>query len=161
LTHQVGLDASGGKLISYLLILWLAACIGACLGLVVGTRTSDLHSAQQALTPILMPMMLFSGYMLPYPLIPRWLRWAYHISPYQHVFSALVANHLHNLRFHDCYFPAPTASGHRICFPDGDTYLTVGLALPASTPYRNVIAMLVMLLLLVLLGFQGLRRISL
>lgn len=59
----VGLDFTWLKFGGYLLVLSLAAGMGAFLGFIVGTHTSDLKRTQELLTPILMPMILFSGYM--------------------------------------------------------------------------------------------------
>jgi ABC-type Na+ efflux pump permease subunit len=59
----VGLDFTLFKFLGYLLVLSLAAGMGAFLGFIVGTHTSDLKRTQELLTPILMPMIVFSGYM--------------------------------------------------------------------------------------------------
>lgn len=82
----MGLDLTASKLAMYLLILSLASSLGACLGLLVGTRTSDLKAAQQALTPILSFLMLFAGYMQvrrPMPSLPSpgWLTAGWRLSP--------------------------------------------------------------------------------
>ena len=61
---MVGLEFTAAKFAIYLLVLSLAASIGAFLGFIVGIYTSDLKQTQEILTPLLMPMIIFSGYML-------------------------------------------------------------------------------------------------
>lgn len=94
-------------------------------------------------------------------MLPVYLRWAYHVSPYQHVFSALAVNHFHTVVFKDCHFPSPAANNRRLCFPDGDTYLRVAMGLdPAHALARSLAVMLAMLVALIVVGFHNLRRVS-
>jgi len=72
---MVGLDFSLKKFVVYLLVLWLASVMGAFIGFIVSTYTTDFRSMQETLTPLLMPLLMFSGYMLPYPTIPYYLKW--------------------------------------------------------------------------------------
>lgn len=150
----VGLHFTVGKFLVYLFVLALAASMGAFLGFIVGTYTSDLKRTQEVLTPLLMPMIIFSGYMLPLPQIPTYLRFMYYSSFYQYVFSSLAINHFSGLEFTDC---SPLNS---FCLSKGDQYLAlVGLA--PSMLARNLVICVGFLLLLIGLGFMGLRRVSL
>lgn len=36
-------------------------------------------------------MMVYSGYMLPYPMIPQYLRWVYDISIYAYIYNGQSA----------------------------------------------------------------------
>lgn len=72
---MVGLDFSSKKFGIFVLVLWLASVMGAFIGFIVSTFTTDFRSMQETLTPLLMPLLMFSGYMLPYPTIPNYLKW--------------------------------------------------------------------------------------
>ncbi|GAB5030619.1 atp-binding cassette sub-family g member 2-like [Nannochloropsis oceanica] len=150
----VGLDFTVQKFVVYLFVLALAASMGAFLGFIVGTYTSDLKKTQEVLTPLLMPMLIFSGYMLPLPQIPTYLRFLYFSSFYQYVFSSLAINHFAGLEFRDC------SVVNVVCLRNGDQYLAlVGLA--PEMLGRNLLVCVGFLVGLILLGFYSLRRVSL
>jgi hypothetical protein len=111
---MVGLEFTPGKFVVYLGVLSLAGCLGANLGFLVGMFTSDIRRMQEILTPMLMPMMIFSGYMLPYPSIPAYLQWMYWLSIYQYVFSILSINHFSGLVFRDCPVGVTACTGEMI-----------------------------------------------
>ena len=150
----VGLDFTVRKFLVYLFVLALAASMGAFLGFIVGTYTSDLKRTQEVLTPLLMPMIIFSGYMLPLPQIPTYLRFLYYSSFYQYVFSSLAINHFAGLEFTDCSIV------NVFCLRQGDQYLAlVGLA--PEMLVRNLLVCVGFLVGLIVLGFYSLRRVSL
>lgn len=39
--------------------------------------------------PTLIPLLLFSGYLIPYAQIPSYFKWLYHCSPFAYAMSAL------------------------------------------------------------------------
>ena len=118
----VGMEFTVLKFATYVLVLVMAATIGSSLGFLIGIVTADIKRMQEILTPLLMPMLIFSGYMIQYPHIPHYLRWIYHTSVYQYVFSSLVINHFADVRFEDCPHPAP------YCYSRGpDFLLTMGI----------------------------------
>lgn len=178
----VGLDFTPFKFFLYLLLLSLAASLGAFLGFIVGTYTSDLKRTQEILTPLLMPMIIFSGYMLPLPQIAVYLRYVcvhrahemsisspdllphatpsstqphrpvYYISFYQYIFSALVINHFSDLKF--------TCSAVNVaCMTRGEDYLEM-LGLDASELGRDFGVILAFLVLLIVIGYISLKRVS-
>jgi ABC-type multidrug transport system permease subunit len=149
---MVGLEFTAIKFIRYLVFLSLAASSGAFMGFIVGIHTSDLKRTQEILTPLLMPMMLFSGYMLPYPQLPVYLRWLYWISIYQYIFSGLVLNHFEGLEFKDCNF-------NILCFSKGEYYLDA-LGLNPGFLYNDLLICIGWLIFLVILGFVVLHRAS-
>ena len=89
----------------------------------------------------------------PYPQIPRYLKFLYYLSFYQYVFSALVINHFGDLRFSDCSLL------NFLCYHRGEDYLhLLGLAPDLLT--RNLLVIVATLLLLILVGYVGLHRLS-
>ncbi len=77
----VGLQLTAEKLAAMILITSVSTVIGNSLGVIVGACSADLIEAQSALMPMLAPMLLFSGYVVPYAQLDFVLwRFFYHIS---------------------------------------------------------------------------------
>ena len=51
--------------------------IGSCIGILVGCVSRDLNDARTTLVPTLAPLLIFSGYVVPFRNIPIYFRWAY------------------------------------------------------------------------------------
>lgn len=79
----VGLSASWAQAGYFVLILALMSLIGSSLGVIVGATTSDIDSARSAIVPTLVPLLIFSGYLIPYSKIPPFFKWAYYASFFQ------------------------------------------------------------------------------
>eukprot|EP01065_Artemidia_motanka_P031530 TRINITY_DN3792_c0_g1_i1.p1 TRINITY_DN3792_c0_g1~~TRINITY_DN3792_c0_g1_i1.p1 ORF type:complete len:745 (+),score=248.74 TRINITY_DN3792_c0_g1_i1:47-2281(+) len=99
---MVGLRLDG---IQYPLIfvgtLLLASGIGVALGIAVGATSDDVREAQQKILPTIVPMLLFSGWVIPYDNIPVFLKWVYWVSMFQYSFNILKVNQFDGLSFHD------------------------------------------------------------
>jgi hypothetical protein len=77
----VGLQLTAEKLAAMILITGVSTVIGNSLGVIVGACSANLIEAQSALMPMLAPMLLFSGYVVPYAQMDFVLwRFFYHIS---------------------------------------------------------------------------------
>ena len=59
------------------------SCIGVALGLLIGAFADDLQQAQALVAPTIVPLIMFSGYLIPFKQIPDFFRWLYHISFFQ------------------------------------------------------------------------------
>eukprot|EP00624_Nannochloropsis_granulata_P005153 evm.model.NODE_3634_length_32890_cov_30.974672.10 len=84
---MAGLPFTMGKLGVYLGMCALGGCIGAALGFLVGCLTSDIQRMQQIVVPTLLPLLVFSGYMIPLARMPKYLKWLYWGSFYQYMYS--------------------------------------------------------------------------
>jgi hypothetical protein len=79
------------------------------------------------LMPILLPLILFAGFAIPFPVIGGWL-FAYYLSPFQYVLSIFQINQFENFEFTN---RAGFSSPYRY---SGTNYLTsVGLS-PTQIP---------------------------
>eukprot|EP00756_Hemistasia_phaeocysticola_P029706 Hpha_TRINITY_DN16247_c1_g1::TRINITY_DN16247_c1_g1_i1::g.15438::m.15438 len=85
----------------FLGVLLLCSGIGVSLGIAVGATSDDVRQAQQKILPTIVPMLLFSGWVIPYHNIPVFLKWVYWISMFQYAFAALKVNQFHGITFHD------------------------------------------------------------
>lgn len=68
----------------------------------MGTHAKDIQEAQGMIIPVLMPLMLFSGFFLPYEEIPFFFRWLYEISFLRYAFNVLKINQWQDVTFDDC-----------------------------------------------------------
>lgn len=150
---MVGLDFTAERLTVFLLVLVLAACIGASLGFLLGTLTPNIQRIQQIVTPFLMPMLIFSGYMLPLPDIPKYLRWLYYSSVFQYIYSTLLRVHFVGLVFDDCH------AAQLGCYRTGEAVLHKLQVDPEGTP-RAIGVLFLILSALCVSGYLVLRHKS-
>lgn len=148
---MVGLQPEASKVVIFILTLSVLSSIGCALGLMVGAVASDYKSAQQAMLPILVPLTLFSGYVIPYDSIPSMFQPFYYASFFQYAFGILRLNQFSGLKFDDCdpFIPEP----YNYC--TGEAYLKSETA--NLDPAHNDIPskMLILLGELALIGVVG------
>eukprot|EP00656_Telonema_subtile_P049803 TRINITY_DN6277_c0_g1_i2.p1 TRINITY_DN6277_c0_g1~~TRINITY_DN6277_c0_g1_i2.p1 ORF type:complete len:529 (-),score=121.40 TRINITY_DN6277_c0_g1_i2:77-1663(-) len=95
------LDESGTKFFVAVSCLMLCSVTGTTLGLAVGACSKDIQGAIGLVMPTLVPMLLFSGYVIPFEEIPIAFKWVYWISPFQYAFNILRINQFKDLDFQD------------------------------------------------------------
>jgi hypothetical protein len=98
---MVGLNPAWDRVIVMLLCAFLVAIIGAMIGVTLGATSQGLKQAQGKVLPAIVPMLLFSGYVIPYADIPAVFRPIYYISIFQYAFTILRINQFHGLEFTD------------------------------------------------------------
>ncbi len=69
----------------------MAFC-GASLGLLLGSVVLDVKSVSAVMSPILLPVILFSGFYKNRDDLPVWIGWIEYISPNKYGFIAYVNN---------------------------------------------------------------------
>mmetsp|Transcript_32796 Transcript_32796/g.81228 ORF Transcript_32796/g.81228 Transcript_32796/m.81228 type:complete len:677 (+) Transcript_32796:126-2156(+) len=152
---MVGLVLTPYRFFVFLACLALLSFTGCVVGLMVGCAVNDTRDAQQVVLPTIVPLMLFSGYMIPYDSIPIYFKWLYHISFFQYSFAILRINQFVDITFDDC----PELSWIP-CFHTGVQYLqTPQVDLdPATHPMWFLFAMLaVIMCVFVVCGFFLMR----
>ena len=75
----VGLKFEGMRFLIFLSNLTIMSSIGAALGLSIGSLVDNTQQAQQLVMPTLVPLELFSGYIIPKDKIPAYFMWLYKI----------------------------------------------------------------------------------
>lgn len=88
----VGLGGTFEQFLIFLATLSLITMIGTILGLGVGSFCKDINEAQGYIMPIVFPLLIFSGFLLPLNDIPDFFLWLYYISPFQYSLSILLIN---------------------------------------------------------------------
>ncbi|KOO23546.1 ABC2 type transporter superfamily protein [Chrysochromulina tobinii] len=81
----------------------LLELIGSCIGIMIGCTSNDINDARTQLVPVLAPLLIFSGYVVPYNNIPAYFTWAYYASFFQYSFALLMINEFADRTFtRDC-----------------------------------------------------------
>eukprot|EP00927_Polykrikos_kofoidii_P045989 TRINITY_DN40156_c0_g1_i1.p1 TRINITY_DN40156_c0_g1~~TRINITY_DN40156_c0_g1_i1.p1 ORF type:complete len:624 (-),score=85.21 TRINITY_DN40156_c0_g1_i1:65-1936(-) len=95
---------------------------GACAGgSAVGARTKDQQGNRAVLVPLIIPMILFSGYVIPYKqLMLTWVP-LYYLSPVQWAISILEMSLYQGVVFLDCDASVPLSL--RQCYATGEEYI--------------------------------------
>lgn len=70
----------------------LTTLIGNALGVAVGAASKDLMEAQSMLAPLLAPLLLFSGYVIPKSQLPTWGLPFYYASFFQYAIALYELN---------------------------------------------------------------------
>jgi len=89
---MVGLSLTAAKFANFAGCLVLLELIGSCLGILIGCTSNDINDARTTLVPTLAPLLIFSGYVVPYNNIPVYFTWAYYASFFQYSFALLMIN---------------------------------------------------------------------
>ncbi|GBG30503.1 ABC transporter G family member 23 [Hondaea fermentalgiana] len=123
----VGLYPSVDQFLKYLLVSMVMTAFGSALGLMLGSTSKDVMEAQNKLVPVLMPLLLFCGFLIRRDKIPIYFRWLYYVSPFQWSLSALLVAEFEPLELVD-------ASGNVVT---GSMYLA-GLGLEVDEYWRDI-----------------------
>lgn len=116
-----GMPGDPSVLLTFMLTAFLVILMSCSWGSSVGAWARDQDSARSVLLPLLVPMLLFSGYIIPYYQAPRLWRPLYFLSPVQWGVSILEVSYYAGLEFGDCDQAVPQAE--RTCFATGEEYL--------------------------------------
>lgn len=95
--------------------------MGTAWGSAIGASSPTYDSCRAKLIPIIIPMILFSGYVIPYPQIPWAFTPLYYLSPMQWGITLVSMSHYRGYVFSDCDGDMPRSE--RTCFATGEEYL--------------------------------------
>jgi len=76
----------------FIAALWLLTVIGIFIGFTMGAVARDVPRALAFAMPVLTPILLFSGFAIPFQAIPPGWIWAYYLSMYQYTVSIMQIN---------------------------------------------------------------------
>jgi ABC-type multidrug transport system ATPase subunit/ABC-type multidrug transport system permease subunit len=103
----------------FISVLSILSAIGVALGLAIGAVVKDFQAAQGVVMPTVVPLLMFSGYLIPYDQIKEVFRWIYFISPFAYSFRASTCVVFHGVTFE----PEENCSTKQSPFCTGDDYL--------------------------------------
>ena len=87
-----GFTYDAGRFFFYFVVVWLTGLALSCVFRCLTFASRSLAVAQLTSAPLVATFFLFSGYLIIEGAIPRWLIWAYWISPYSWVLRSMAIN---------------------------------------------------------------------
>mmetsp|Transcript_17611 Transcript_17611/g.48337 ORF Transcript_17611/g.48337 Transcript_17611/m.48337 type:complete len:607 (-) Transcript_17611:134-1954(-) len=105
--------------------------ISCAAGSFIGTKIKDQDGSRAVLAPCLVPMVLFSGYVIPYSSLSEVWMPLYYLNPLQWAITGLETKFYEGAKFVDCDGSIPLSMRH--CFATGEEYLAVASSDVART----------------------------
>jgi ABC-type multidrug transport system permease subunit len=96
---MVGYHTSGVVFILHVLVMVVFANVGSSFGLLIGIIAKDTATATMLVPMILIPFMIFSGFLISNSNAPVYLIWMNYISPMRWSFQALMKNVFNDFTF--------------------------------------------------------------
>ncbi|KAF9336983.1 hypothetical protein BG006_006647 [Podila minutissima] len=175
LYFMAGLKRDISILIFMVILFCCAMCMTAFFRMWAAvSATFDAASRNSGL--ILLALILYSGYMIPYQSMHPWLVWIFWINPLAYAFKALISNEMRGLAF-DCSNgfmvpsgPTYTDVNYQVCtlaggqpgqtFVDGTEYLYAGYRYKTSEMWINIVAVILFWAFFVLVTCYALENIE-
>ncbi|KAF9969887.1 hypothetical protein BGZ73_007565 [Actinomortierella ambigua] len=151
-----GLQLEAGKFFLFCLILAVTALCMTAFFRMWGAISATFDAASGASGIILMALILYSGYMIPYQSMHPWFIWIFWINPLAYAYKALISNEMKGLIF-DCGGPMMVPSGpsytdinYQVCvlagstpgkpFVDGSDFLYAAYRYKTSEMWYDILA---------------------
>ncbi|KAF8930773.1 ABC-2 type transporter-domain-containing protein [Dissophora ornata] len=176
LYFMAGLQLEAGKWFLFCLILFVTAlCMTAFFRMWAAvSATFDAASRNSGL--ILLALILYSGYMIPYQSMHPWFIWIFWINPLAYAFKALISNEMRGLEF-DCtgatmvpHGPTYTDVQYQVCSlagskpgltsVDGSDYLYAAYRYQTSQMWYDIIAVILFWFLFVFITCFALEKVE-
>ncbi|KAF9434230.1 hypothetical protein BGZ76_008355 [Entomortierella beljakovae] len=176
LYFMAGLQTDAGKWFFFCFTLFLAAlCMTAFFRMWAAvSATFDAASGNSGL--ILLALILYSGYMIPYQSMHPWFIWVFWINPLAYAFKALISNEMKGLIFScEGFGMIPSGPGYndtqyQVCSVpgskpgmlgvDGSDYLYTAYRYKTSEMWYNIIAVIGLWLVFVTITCIALEKIE-
>lgn len=153
----IGLRASFSHYVVAVLGAVLTSLNGMALGILAGSLFKDLNVGMAILMVILMPMMLFTGFLVNNASVHRSVRWLQYLSPTKYTFSALMQNEFAGLTFKNCD-PASPRNAINQC--RGEHVLEAMSISGGLSIFENHLVVVCTYLLLLSLAYLALFRLT-
>jgi hypothetical protein len=86
----------------YVLIVSLVGMVAVTLGIIIGALVPSVDLGPSLVTPLLMPLIIFSGYLISISAIKPWFLWIYYLSFFQYAFHVIIVSQFRHLEFDCC-----------------------------------------------------------
>ncbi|KAG0249180.1 hypothetical protein BG011_009523 [Mortierella polycephala] len=158
-----GLQRTAGKFFIFVLTLSLATMCMTSFFRMWGSASKTFDDATKFSGVMLLALILYSGYLVPYQAMHPWFIWIFWINPLAYAFKALMANEMSGLKF-SCDIPylIPNGPGYtnlayQVCtlagsrpgqaYVDGSDYLYGAFRYKTSEMWINIVAVFLFWLL--------------
>ncbi|KAG0196193.1 hypothetical protein BGX28_010451 [Mortierella sp. GBA30] len=151
-----GLQRTPGKFFIFVLVLTMAALCMTSFFRMWGCASKTFDDATKFSGVILLALILYSGYLIPYQAMHPWFIWIFWINPLAYAFKALMSNEMSGLQFTcDGPYLIPNGPGftnlaNQVCtlagakpgqnFVDGSDYLYAAFRYKVSEMWINIVA---------------------
>ncbi|CAO3689827.1 unnamed protein product [Umbelopsis vinacea] len=174
---MMGFDPRADKFFVFLFINVLATLCTTDLFRLLGNISPSIYVAFQLTGILLITLITYCGFSIPYNNMHPWLYWIYWIDPYAYAFKALFTNEMRGLTF-PCQPPSglvpagPTYTdpAHQACtivgaapgqlFVTGDQYLEAAYGYKTSQMSIDIIAVFLFWLLFIVLNMIAMEKIT-
>ncbi|KAL6453119.1 CDR2 Multidrug resistance protein CDR2 [Candida maltosa Xu316] len=153
LYFMTNLRRSPGRFFFYWLMCGTCTLIMSHLLRSIGAVSTTISGSMTSATVILLAVVIYAGFVLPFPSVLGWAKWIKHINPLSYVYESLMVNEYHDRQF-ECGSFVPSGPGfenipleNRVCaavgsmpgssIVDGDEYLRLTYAFYNSHKWRN------------------------
>ncbi|KAG0297672.1 hypothetical protein BGZ96_005336 [Linnemannia gamsii] len=151
-----GLQRTAGKFFLFVLVLSLATLCMTSFFRMWGCACKTFDDATKYSGVLLLALILYSGYLIPYQAMHPWFIWIFWINPLAYAFKALMSNEMSGLRF-SCdgsflipYGPEYTNVNYQVCtlaggqpgrdYVEGPDYLYSAFRYNVSEMWLDVLA---------------------
>ncbi|KAI8351922.1 ABC-2 type transporter-domain-containing protein [Mortierella sp. GBAus27b] len=151
-----GLQRNVGKFFVFVLILSLATLCMTSFFRMWGCASKTFDDATKYSGVLLLALILYSGYLIPYQAMHGWFIWIFWINPLAYAFKALMANEMRGLRFScDVPYLIPYGPGYgnlenQVCtlagskpgqnYVEGPDYMYGAFRYKSSQMWINIVA---------------------
>ncbi|OZJ03620.1 hypothetical protein BZG36_03735 [Bifiguratus adelaidae] len=174
---MMGFDPRADKFFVFLSINVLATLCTTDLFRLLGNISPSIYVAFQLTGVILITLITYCGFSIPYKNMHPWLYWIYWIDPYAYAFKALFSNEMRGLTF-PCegpaglvpYGPTYTSAANQACtivgakvgqlYVTGDEYLAAAYGYITSQMSVDVITVFLFWLLFIVLNMIAMEKIT-
>ena len=108
---MVGLRSGAGRFFFYWLIGILCTLVMSHIFRSIGSMFTSLAGAMTPAGVILLAIIVFTGFVIPYPSMLGWSKWIKWINPVSYMFESLMVNEYHDREF-PCGQIVPSGSGY-------------------------------------------------
>jgi len=158
---MIGLQPDASNFFVFAGMVILVGSIGCSLGVAAGAAVPNIQFAMTLMPMIIMPLVIFSGFLVRPDNIPIYFKWIYYIDLMQYAFQVFAVNEFKSLEFDYCKNTTicPIGPG----FQDGTRFLQDYLSyniddLPQNVAYVAAFLIAFWLLGLVVMYIQARRR---
>lgn len=176
LYFMAGLQLEAGKWFLFCLILFITAMCMTAFFRMWAAVSSTFDAASRNSGLILLALILYSGYMIPYQSMHPWFIWIFWINPLGYAFKALISNEMRGLTF-DCsgfgmipQGPSYTDIQYQVCtlagskpgqtVVDGSDYLYAAYRYKTGDMWYDILAVFLFWLLFVTITCLALEKIE-
>jgi ATP-binding cassette, subfamily G (WHITE), eye pigment precursor transporter len=149
---MVGLNESAGRFFLFMLVIVLTSNCAFSLGYVISTATPTVQVALAIGPVVLLPFMIFGGFLINVNDIPKYFYWLSYISFFKYGFEALATAHFEGLPM-----SCSDAIGPICKYPTGQAVLDQ-YSLDADAVWQNVGILFALLVGFRVIAFLALYR---